>query len=179
MSLEQFQGVNAGYVFELYERYRQNPDSVDAATRKVFEEWTPVVPSGSASPAAASANIQAIVGAANLAESIRRYGHLAAQLDPLGSAPTGDPSLSPRAHGLTEEELRQLPASLVGGDVAESSAHAHDAIEKLRRVYCSTTGFDFAHVFVPEEREWLRRAAESGRYLPPMDPEHGEALLDR
>ena len=36
-----------------------------------------------------------IVGAANLAESIRRYGHLAAQLDPLGSTPLGDPSLSP------------------------------------------------------------------------------------
>src|SRR6185503_5463537 len=99
MKLEQFQGVNAGYVFELYERYRQNPDSVDAATRKAFEEWTPVEPppSGTATQAS-SANIRAIVGAANLAESIRRYGHLAARLDPLGSAPIGDPALSPRAH---------------------------------------------------------------------------------
>ena len=180
MKLEQFPGVNAGYVFELYERYRQNPDSVDAATRKAFEEWTPVEPppagTGTQAP---SVNIQAIVGAANLAESVRRYGHLAARLDPLGSAPIGDPSLSPRAHGITEEDLRQLPASLVGGEVAESSTNAHDAIEKLRRVYCSTTGFDFAHVFVPEEREWLRHAAESGRFLPPMDPEHAEALLDR
>ena len=41
MNLEQFPGVNAGYVFELYDRYRQNPDSVDPATRKVFESWTP------------------------------------------------------------------------------------------------------------------------------------------
>ena len=40
-------------------------------------------------------DVHVIVGAANLAESIRRYGHLAAQLDPLGSAPPGDPSLSP------------------------------------------------------------------------------------
>ena len=179
MTLEQFPGVNAGYVFELYERYRQDPGSVDAATRKAFEEWTPVVPGGSGTTQAAPANIQAIVGAANLAESVRRYGHLAAQLDPLGSAALGDPSLSPRAHGTTDEELRQLPASLVGGEVAESSTNAYDAIEKLRRVYCSTTGFDFAHVFVPEERDWLRHAAESGRYLPPMDPDHAKALLDR
>ena len=34
-------------------------------------------------------------------------------------------------------------------------------------------------MFVPEERDWLRHAAESGRFLPPMDPTSAEALLDR
>jgi 2-oxoglutarate dehydrogenase E1 component len=34
-------------------------------------------------------------------------------------------------------------------------------------------------VFVPEERDWLRHAAESGRFLPPMDAENAAALLDR
>ena len=180
MTLGPFGGVNAGYVLELYERYRQNPDSVDPATRTAFASWTP---SGSditdATSAQTPANVHAIVGAANLAESIRRYGHLAARLDPLGSAPLGDPSLSPRAHGITDEDLKTLPAALVGGPVAESSSNAFDAIEKLRRVYCSTTGFDHSHVFVPDERVWLREAAESGRFLPPMHPASVEALLDR
>ncbi|NJN68707.1 MAG: hypothetical protein HC884_19375, partial [Chloroflexaceae bacterium] len=36
-----FHGPNAGYMLELYERYRQNPDSVDAATRAFFDAWTP------------------------------------------------------------------------------------------------------------------------------------------
>jgi 2-oxoglutarate dehydrogenase E1 component len=36
MNLEQFSGVNAGYVLELYEKYRRNPDSVDPATREAF-----------------------------------------------------------------------------------------------------------------------------------------------
>jgi 2-oxoglutarate dehydrogenase E1 component len=186
MNLEWFQGVNAGYVFELYERYRSDPASVDERTRRVFETWTPSdaaavpagTPTGGTSPLTVE-RIHKIVGAANLAESIRRYGHLGAQIDPLGSPPTGDPSLSPRAHGITDEDLVRLPAALVGGTVAESSANAHEAIGKLRRVYCSTTGFDFAQVFVPEEREWLRNAAESGRFLPPADPGSAEALLDR
>ena len=186
MKLEQFSGVNAAYVLDLYERYRQNPESVDAGTRKAFESWSPAAephtpPSAAhaASAAAHPADTRVIVGAANLVESIRRYGHLAARVDPLGSAPIGDPSLSPRAHGITDDDLRKLPASLVGGPVAESSSSAFDAVEKLRRVYCSTTGFDYAHVFVPEEREWLRHAAESGRFLPPMDAASVEALLDR
>src|SRR5215210_7385185 len=134
MKLEQFAGVNAGYVFELYERYRQNPDSVDAATREAFATWTPVDTSRAAAAAGTPqppVNINIIVGAANLAESIRRYGHLAARIDPLGSPPIGDPSLSPRAHGLTDEELKTLPAALVGGPLAESANNAYDAIDRL------------------------------------------------
>src|SRR5262245_14228274 len=192
MTLGPFGGVNAGYVFELYERFRQNPASVDAATRAAFERWNPEdlephavepVIAPTSSPAAASAeagaNVHAVVSATILADSIRRYGHLAAQLDPLGSSPIGDPSLSPETYGITDEDLKRLPASLVGGPVAESSSTAYEAIEKLRRVYCSSTGFDYSHVFVPEERDWLRHAAESGRFLPPLDPASSEALLDR
>jgi 2-oxoglutarate dehydrogenase E1 component len=199
MTLGPFEGVNAGYVLELYERYRQNPESVDPVSREAFESWTPTEleadlagPKGPALPAdrpalPASAaadvttpnDVRVVTGAVNLAESIRRYGHLAARLDPLGSEPLGDPSLSPRAHGITDDDLRSLPASLVGGPVAEASSNAYEAIEKLRRIYCSTTGFDYSHVFVPEERTWLRHAAESGRFLPPMDRANAQELLDR
>ena len=160
MRLDEFQGVNAGYVLELYERFRQNPESVDPATRQAFESWTPLsIDPASTPPVSGGIDIQRVVGAASLADCIRRYGHLAARIDPLGSEPIGDPSLAPAAHGITEEDLRHLPASLVEGPVAESSANAAEAIEKLRRVYCSTSGFDYAHVFVPEEREWLRHSA--------------------
>src|SRR5687767_8783482 len=178
MKPDSIQGVNLGYVVEMYERYRANPESVDPGTRAVFETWRPADAAETERPADAR-QYNVIVGAANLAECIRRYGHLAATIDPLGATPPGDPSLSPAAHGVTDADLQRLPASIVGGLVAETSRTAFEAIEKLRRVYCSTTGFDVAHVFVPEERTWLRMAAESGRFLPDMDPERAEALLER
>src|SRR6185369_9089929 len=183
MTLERISGINAGYVLELYEKFRQDPQSVDAATRAIFDSWIPADAVRQDAPTASapgvSADVHVIVGAANLAESIRRFGHLAAQLDPLGSAQIGDSTLLPRTHGITDDDLKRLPASLVGGPPAESSANAYEAIEKLRRVYCSTTGFDIAHLFVPAERGWMREAAESGRFLPSLDPANAEALLDR
>ena len=182
MNLDQFPGVNAGYVFDLYERYRQNPDSVDPATREVFERWTPSDAGTPATAAAAPVSpdlLQKAVAVFNLAQSIRRYGHLAATLDPLGSAPLGDPSLAPASHSLSVGDLDELPASLVGGPLADGSKNAHEAVEKLRQVYCSTTGYDYAHVFVPEERQWLRHAAESRRFRPPLDPIDPDELLDR
>ncbi len=178
---DQFSGVNAGYVYDLYERYLADPTSVDEATRTLFATWSPELESES--PIAEGvhpADTSAAIAAFNVAESIRRFGHLAARLDPLGIAhPIGDPSLNPQAHGLTRETLTRLPASIVGGPVAEGSANALEAIERLRAIYCATTGHDYNHVFVPEERVWLRQAVESGQFRPPRDAINAQELLDR
>ena len=186
---DQFTGANAAYVYELYERYERDPLSVDEATRRAFSTWTPPEPSQdeeprpSAAPAAgavSAAALQAAIATYTYAESIRRFGHLAASLDPLGfQAPIGDPSLSAQAHGLTSDTLRRLPASIVGGPAADGAANAFDAIQRLRATYCSTTGHDYNHVFVPDERVWLRHAVESGQFRAPKDPINGEELLDR
>ena len=137
MGAEQFQGVNAGYAQELYERYLTDPDSVDAETRRIFATWTPDTAAAEPAAAQSPAQLRVAVGAANLAESIRRYGHLAAHLDPLGNEPPGDPSLSPAAHGISEAELRELPASLIGGAVSNGASTAAEAIERLRGIYLS------------------------------------------
>ncbi len=170
-------GMNAGYVLELYERYRQNPNSVDTATREFFSHWTPPL-NGAAAPAT-GLPIAKTVGAVNLAHAIRGYGYLAARMDPLGTPPRGDPSLDPATHGISEEDLRQLPASLVGGPVAAGAANALEAIQTLRQVYASNTGYDYHHIHIPEERDWLRQMAESGRYCPPQDSVDSVVLLDR
>ena len=175
---EGIEGVNRGYVLDLYERYRQDPGSVDPATRQLFERWTPPVEVEDAS-AVSGVPLQKAVGAVNLAQSIRRYGHLAAQLDPLGARPVGDPSLLPETHGVTEDDLRKLPATLVASPIAANSGNMLELVEAFRRLYCSTTGYDYAHVFVPEERQWLRQAAETGRFRAPADPINPSALLDR
>ena len=163
--LREFHGPNAAYIIELYERYRQDPESVDASTREQFSHWTPPVDGvtdGGAAPAAVvpSTQVGQIVHTANLAQAIREYGHLDAQLDPLGLCARGDPSLELETYALTEESLHLLPASLIGGSITQQSTHAWDAIQKLRAVYSSTIGYDYNHIRVPEERGWLRDAAE-------------------
>ncbi len=176
---DQFTGANAGYVYELFERYQRDPSSVDEATRRAFATWTPADPDAPVA-SGAPADLQAGIAAFNLAESIRRFGHLAARLDPLGfHDPIGDPSLQPQAHGLTTDALKRLPASIVSGPAAHGAANAFEAIERLRQIYCSTTGHDYKHVFVPDERVWLRQAVESGQFRPPLDPIESRELLDR
>ena len=162
-----FYGPNAGYVAELYERYRRDPKSVDAGARELFERWTPpdgqaTEPVTSRATGASGANLAKVVGAVNLAQAIRGLGHLAARLDPLGRPAPGDPALLPATYDLTEDDLRQLPSSLVGppSALSERAANAWEAIEALRSVYSATIGYDCDHVRVPAERDWLRQGAE-------------------
>jgi 2-oxoglutarate dehydrogenase E1 component len=175
-----FHGPNAGYVAELYERYLLDPNAVDAEARALFARWSPPAEAGPGlapaigQSAAPAADLQRVVGAVNLAHALRDHGHLAARLDPLGTPPPGDPLLLPATHGLTDADLRQLPASLIGPPLADHAANAYEAIQLLRQAYSGALGYDFDHILEPAERAWLRDAAETRRYRLADD---GEALL--
>lgn len=174
----EFHGPNVAYVMDLYDRYLADPNSVDAETRAFFEQWKPAEEAAAVSEMRGAA-VDKIVGIVNLAQAIREHGHFAAQLDPLGTNPIGDPALELSTYGLSDEDLRQLPASLVVGPVADGSADAYDAIVRLRAIYSATTGYDFDHVRIPEERAWLRHAVESRKFSVEHDPINPRALLER
>src|SRR5262249_47904944 len=156
---------------ELYDRYRQNPQSVDPATRRFFEQWTPPA---DAPPApeqdgrralAAPLDVAHIVGAARLIRYIREVGHMAARIDPLGSDPPGDPGLRLDIHNVTQDDLRRLPAEIVRGPLVVGSRNALEAVEKLRSAYCGAIGYETDHIQIFEERAWIREAIESNRFF--------------
>jgi 2-oxoglutarate dehydrogenase E1 component len=178
-----FFGPNEGYVLELYERFRKNPQAVDATTRAFFANWQPPAETApavvnTAAPATAI-DTEKIVGVVNYAQAIRLLGHLAAKLDPLGSAPPGDPSLELAEYHITEADLAQMPAHLVGGPIAHSASNALEAIQALKRVYSGSLGHDYDHIRKPAERAWLREAAESGRFTAALDSADSRDLLQR
>ena len=192
-----FYGPNAGYALELYERYQRDPASVDAETRAIFERMRPV-PYGASNGAAATVaapypvvsptapatqeathDVVKVVLAARMARSIREFGHLAAKIDPLGSAPPGDPMLDPATHGLTDADLEALPAAIVWPNAGPEAGSCRDALERLRAIYCGSIGYDFDHVHNYVERNWLHETVETGAHWEPLDTDEQRDLLDR
>ncbi len=182
---QSFHGPNAGYVLELYDRYLNDPSSLDSEWQGFFATWTPPAEwiGGSTAVVAAEAvtgvDIERVLGARSLADAIRRHGHLAAKLMPIGEHTPDASILEASAHGVSESDLAALPPSVVGGKAAEGAATALEAIEKLRDVYCGTLGYEYTHIPSEEQRNWLRDAAESGRYHQPLTTEQQVQLLDR
>ena len=112
---------NDGVIAEQFERYRHDPSSVDETWRQYFAMAEALFAgntgsngtreSSSASPATSSAGgydlsmLQKVAGAASLLQAIRNYGHLAVQLDPLGTPPPGADELTNEHHGVSDEDL--------------------------------------------------------------------------
>ena len=71
-----------------------------------------------------------------LVKAHRTRGHLAARLDPLGSAPEGDPALDPASLGLTPEIMSSIPAGLLR--VAVPGNTLADVLPSLQTTYCGT-----------------------------------------
>ena len=127
-------------------------------------------------PASADALVHVAAGMA-LVKAHRTHGHLAATLDPLGSAPPGDPALEPATVGLSAEALGTIPAAVLR--VGVPGATLAEALPRLRETYCGTIAYEVEHISSHAERVWLREAIESGRYRTPLTADAQRALLQR
>ena len=165
---------NDGYIAERYEQFQRDPASVDESWRQYFRfaERLGGAP-GAAAPASPEI-LRKVAGAAGLASAIPRYGHLAVQIDPLGSVPPGAAELTPEFHGIRESDLRDVPAEALGVDGGGTAA---DVITRLRKTYCRHLGFEFDHLGDEKEREWFRQAVESRQLTAPLSPDEKKALL--
>jgi 2-oxoglutarate dehydrogenase E1 component len=185
MSSEPIASVfNDGYVAEAYESYRRDPASVDESWRQFFRfaeslGSTAVPPAGAAVAGGATAVDTALLckvaGAAGLLDSIRAYGHLAAEIDPLGTRPPGTPELTSEFHGLSEADLEAIP----GDALNAPEPTAAETVKRLRQLYSSNVGFEFDHLGAATEREWLRHQIESGRVQQPLTTGEKKAILRR
>ncbi len=169
---------NDGYIAEAFESYRRDPSSVDESWRQFFRFAEQFPGRASSETTAGSANpdlLRKVAGAASLVESIRAYGHLAAETDPLGNRPPGAPELTPEFHGVTESDLEEIP----GSAFRSNEATATQTVSRLRSLYSNKVGFEFAHMSDETEREWLREQIESGRFQKPLDADERLAILRR
>jgi 2-oxoglutarate dehydrogenase E1 component len=200
--------LNLAYVQELFEAYLSSPGNVSnewqeyfgregsdfAAKLPIIQKLQALYPSlfsGNSAPAPSPQVIThevqvldeelltGIAAAMAIVKAHRSHGHLAAHLDPLGSEPTGDPSLDPALlvpplpHSVQERlPARVLRVSLPGETFSEM-------LPFLRETYCGTTAYQMEHLTSHEQRMWLRKAIEEGTYKVSPPTKEKKQILER
>lgn len=166
---------NDGYVAEQYDIFRRDPAALDESWRQFFR----FAESIGGAPVGDTADpdlLRIAVGASSLVQAIRLYGHLAVQIDPLGSPAPGAAELTPEFHGITDADLEKLPGIVLGFPERATGA---DVMARLREVYSSRLGFEVWHLSDEVEREWFRQQFRGGDLLRPLDGAEKTALLRR
>ncbi len=138
-----------------------------------------VRPDTSSAPSAEpdEALLQAVQAATSVVKAHRMHGHLAADLDPLGHEPSGDPALDPATVHLTQEQLAKIPASVLR--VAVPGETFADALPHLQQTYCGKIAYELEHISDHQQRVWLRQTVESGLHLDPFSDKQKLALLQK
>ena len=93
---------------------------------------------------------------------IRAYrirGHLAADLDPLKMAPTGNhPELDPASYGFTEADMDR--PIFIDNVLGLTHASMRQIIDIVKRTYCGTFALQYMHISDPEQAAWLKERIE-------------------
>ena len=167
--LDFIQRANAGYIEEQYRRYRLDPSSVPEEWALFFAGFDLAEDPRRPGPAAGPSGVYGLVHA------YREFGHLIAQLNPLGGDLTEHPLLDLAQFGLGEENLDQPvdPRPFLG----MTQGTLRDLIGSLRETYCGTLGVEYVDVPDKERRDWLQERMEPTRNHPTLSAEDRRRIL--
>lgn len=193
------QGGNASYVEELYERYLEDPEAVDATWRAYFNGLRagldqPEQPQGpvrarferlareprqAAAVASDGFDFKAAEKQAAVLRLINYYrvrGHQAARLDPLGLAPLQQvPDLDPAHHGLSEADL-DLEFN-TGSLMTAPRLPLREIIRILKAVYTDTIGSQYMYITETSQKRWIQKRLEQAPFEPRLTPEERREVL--
>lgn len=89
----------------------------------------------------------------------RVRGHIAADLNPLGSKPLPPPELDPGFYGFTDaDNKRNVRSTYFSGPKLKTLG---EIVDWLRQTYCRTIGVQFMHIDSLRVRNWLQERMES------------------
>ncbi len=192
-------GGNAPFIEDLYERYLQDPESVDLAWRQRFDamhkEAANEVPHGpvrqnflrlaqeSRSRALARSTERLEPAAAEKQSAVLRLingyryrGHQIADLDPLKLRETPKVAdLEPEHHKLEESDLDQVFHT--GSLYAPDRMRLRDILALVREIYCGSVGSEYMHITSTQEKRWIQKRLEGYRAKPELETADRRWLL--
>ena len=156
--------ANLDLLEENYQRWQEDPDSLDASWLAFFEGFELgdlQMRNGAAATAApvevGEQPLQTRID--GLVYAYRTLGHTIARIDPLADKRPSNPLLTLRELGFSEKDLDLVVGSKFFFDGRKMTLR--EMIALLENIYADTIGSEFQHIQNPRVRNWVRHRLES------------------
>ena len=189
-------GSNASFIENLYERYLEDPESVDPSWQKQFSEihngadyetpHSPVVARFAQLAIKSQGRLAELQGfteesvkkqsaVSRLINHYRVRGHQIARNNPLGKTLAPPPDLDPAYYGLSEPDMDTLfdTGTLYGVD----RLPLRDIIASLKEIYCGSIGSEYMHIVDTTTRRWIINRLESTKASLTIEPDKKRWIL--
>ena len=178
-----FQGSNASFIENLYERFLENPESVELSWQKEFKALqngsayetphSPVVARFAELSVKSQGRLAQLQGfteesvkkQASVSRLINHYrvrGHQIANCNPLGKNNPQPADMDPAYYGLSVPDMDTLfDTGALFGQV--DRLPLRDIIENLKVLYGGSIGYEYMHIVDTQIRRWLISRIESSK----------------
>ena len=162
--------AHPSFIEEMYKKYEQDENSVDAAWRLFFEgfEFGDTKDTALADKLAdgnALVNAEKEFGVTSIIHGFRSRGHLLSTTNPIRERRDRKPHLNLSDYNLDESDLNKKFHA--GKEIGLQNSTLAEIIDRCKKIYAGNIGFEYAHIENREKRMWLRdkienRALEGG-----------------
>jgi len=148
-------------IADLYEAYKQDPNSVDSSWRDFFkgfdfsQTWLTEAPVGNA---ADSAHVQKEMAVISLIKAFRSRGHLLSKTNPVRERKDRQPRLGLADYALSDADLDTVFQA--GVFLGIGPATLRQIQNALHKIYAGTIGFEYSYIREVATKEWLRNKIE-------------------
>ena len=154
------------FIESMYEKYRQNPTSVEDGWRTFFQGFEfaankngKAESNGSSNGHVTNAVSPKEFGVLSIIHGFRSRGHLLSTTNPIRERRDRAPHLDLADYNLTDTNLSEV--FVAGEEIGLKNATLQQIIDRLNEVYCGNLGVEGAHIENREKRMWLREKLES------------------
>lgn len=155
--------ADVGYIDELYQSYKEDPNNVDPSWQKFFEgfefsqtkfgkngkqDTTPVVPVGSKE-----------IQVRNLIYAHRSRAHLKSDTNPVRPRRQHNVRLALENFNLSESDFNETFD--VAAEIGLGKASLKEIVERLQKVYLGHIGYEYNHLRNSDIFEWMKNKVET------------------
>lgn len=157
--------AHPAYIEGLYQQYKNNPESVADGWKEFFagfdyatQHENGLETTDSAPTNRASFSSPKELAVLNLIQAYRMRGHLVSTTNPIRERKFRFPSLDLAYYGLSNDDLNAQ--FIAGSEIGLPNGTLNEILDKLKTIYCSNIGFEFAHIDNQDKYHWLKNRIE-------------------
>ena len=156
--------ADVGYLDQLYQNYKKDPNSVDGTWQKFFEGYDFSQQQGGNGHAGSASDSVSIkeTQVRNLIFQYRSFGHLKSKTNPVRERRDHNVNLDYKSVGLTDADLDT--EFDVAAEIGMQRSTLRKIIEKLDKLYLGPIGFEYNFIRNDEIRAWLYQKIEKEYY---------------
>ncbi len=141
---------------QLYQQYRNNPDSVDPSWRLFFKGFD--LATASYGEDESNPQTQKEFQVIGLIQAYRERGHLFTKTNPVRARRVYQPDLHLSHFGLSEVDLKTVFQA--GTQVGIGPASLESIVDHLEETYCHSIGIEYVMIQDVERKDWVREHIE-------------------